>query len=107
MILGRGTAGARRVWPAGVLAGFQVALLGLAFLVRKARFLRNGDGGRADRAPRRDVGSAEASNRPFPTSTRVRGGSGMGESRSHLGTWARSPRASTAGEPKEGRGELH
>lgn len=29
MILGRGTAGARRVWPAGVLAGFQVALLGL------------------------------------------------------------------------------
>lgn len=69
--------------------------------------LRNGDGGRADRAPRRDVGSAEASNRSFPTSTRVRGGSGMGESRSHLGTWARSPRASTAGEPKEGRGELH
>lgn len=97
MILGRGTAGARRVWPAGVLAGFQVALLGLGM----------GTVGALTEPPRRDVGSAEASNRSFPTSTRVRGGSGMGESRSHLGTWARSPHASTAGEPKEGRGELH
>lgn len=46
---GQGLAGGRVAGLAcGCALGFQVTLLGFAFLVRKARFLRNGGGGRAD-----------------------------------------------------------